>query len=167
MNYRIERKLQFDVFGIEAQNSIERCEPAELWRKAHENGDYEKLFGAAGKLPEYVPDNLCKVHGIENYCKTGREEKPYMLCAFVSDSSNTLGYKVVHVPEQTYVILQSEPFKWDEDFSNTLKNLKEEFNTKWLPESEYEKVDAAQFEIYGGDEKYGYIELWYPIRKVK
>jgi len=71
MEYRIERKPQFDVFGIEAKASIESeegCEPAELWRKAQKNGDYEKLFEAAGKLPEYVPDNLCRVHGVENYC---------------------------------------------------------------------------------------------------
>jgi AraC family transcriptional regulator len=37
-----------------------------------------------------------------------------MLCAFASKNSNTDGYKLVHIPAQTYAIFPSEAFKWEE-----------------------------------------------------
>ena len=31
----------------------------------------------------------------------------------------------------------------------------------------YERIDGPNFEIYGGDKEYGYIELWYPIKPIE
>ena len=89
-----------------------------------------------------------------------------MLCSFVSDSSKTEGYKVQHIPAQTYAIFPSEKFKWDEDFSKILGELQKEFHSEWLPTANYERVDGANFEIYGGDTEHGYIELWFPVKQI-
>lgn len=169
MNYRIETKEAFDVFGIETVASLSGKKsaksPAKLWQKSHRNGDYERLFEAAGDLPDFLPPDLCKVHGVENYRRTLGNTFPYMLCAFVSESSKTKGYKVQHIPSQTYAVFPSERFKWDKIFG-VLENLQKRFYSEWLPTANYERIDGPNFEIYGGDKDYGWIELWFPVKQI-
>lgn len=165
MEYRIETKEAFDIFGVESTLGHENSNPAELWQQCHRNGSYEKLVEDAGDLPKFVKQDLCKVHGAINYKDAGDNSYPYMLCAFVGLNSNTSGYTTVHIPAQTYAIFPSKRFKWDEDFGEVLATLQKRFYTEWLPTSNYEKIDGAEFEIYGGTPEYGYIELWYPVIK--
>ena len=165
MNYRIETKEAFDVFGIETVASLSGEGPSELWRKSFQNGDYERLFNASGDLPKYVPQDLCKIHGVENYRETEGNTFAYMLCSFLSESSKTDGYKIQHIPSQTYAIFPSEKFKWD-DITGVVTNLHKRFYSEWLPTANYERVAGANFEIYGGDENYGYIELWFPVKQI-
>lgn len=165
MNYRIETKPSFNIFGIETTFSLSSKKmnsPSALWQKSHFNGNYERLYKAAGELPDFLPKNLCKIHGVENYKHTLGNTYSYMLFSFVSDSSKTKGYKIRHIPSQTYAIFSSEKFKWDEIFS-VLANMQKRFYTEWLPNSNYEKANGPNFEIYLGDKEYGQIELWFPI----
>lgn len=170
MEYRIETKEAFDIFGIETIASSIGDEsyqsPAQLWKQCHKNGSYEKLFKDAGNLPSFISQDLCKIHGAINYKKTGDNTFPYMLCSFVGVNSNLEGYNIAHIPAQTYAIFPSRRFKWDEDFSSVLPELQKRFYSEWLPTSNYEKVDSVEFEIYGGTPEYGYIELWYPVVKI-
>ena len=167
MDYRIETKEAFDVFGIETICSLTGAEgflnPGQLWQKCQQNGEYDKLVSNAGELPAFVSQNLCKVHAVEYYRKTEENTFPYMLCAFVSKNSKKDGYKVVHIPAQTYVVFSSEKFKWGDEFFKILTAMQKRFYSEWLPTAKYERADSANFEIYGGTEEYGYIELWYPI----
>lgn len=169
MDYRIETKEAFEVFGIEAICSFGgeagAMTPAQLWQQSHKNGEYERLFENAGELPTFVAKDLCKIHGVENYRKTGEDTFPYMLCAFVSEGSKTEGYQKVRIPAQTYAIFPSEPFRWDEDFGSVVSTLQKRFYSEWLPTANYERADGANFEVYGGNAEYGYIELWYPVVK--
>lgn len=167
MDYRIETKEAFDVFGIETicslSDEIGYLNPGQLWQQCHQNGGYERLFRNSGKLPSFVAQDLCKIHGVEYYRKTAENTFPYMLCSFVSKESNTDGYNIVHIPAQTYAIFPSKRFKWDEDFNEVLTTLQKRFYSEWLPASNYDRAEGANFEIYGGTEEYGYIELWFPV----
>jgi AraC family transcriptional regulator len=178
MDYRIETKEGFDVFGIDTVFSLTDAEgfisPAELWQKCNKNGEYDRLGSNAGDLPNFVEKDLCKVHGVENYRKTEENTGSYMLCVFVSKNSKTGGYKTVHIPAQTYVELRSKKFSRDgsgsgkedyetDDFFTMLNKMQKRFYSEWLPTAKYEKADAANFEIYGGTLQEAYIELWYPI----
>ncbi len=169
MDYRIETKEAFDIFGIETIASLtgdkKYLNPAELWQQCQKNGEYERLFTNAGDLPNFISQDLCKIHAVENYRKTEQNTFPYMLCAFVSDNSNTDGYKTIHIPAQTYVIFSSEKFKWGDEFFKILTTMQKRFYSEWLPTANYERVDGANFEIYAGNEDYGYIELWFPVIK--
>ena len=169
MKYRIETKEAFDIFGIETIVPLSGKKfgksPAELWQKSHRNGKYEKLFKDAGDSPDFLSPNLCKIHGAENYRKTLGNTFPYMLFAFVSENSKTKGYKVQHIPSQTYAIFPSEKFKWNEIFG-VLENLQKRFYSEWLPTANYERTDGPNFEIYGGDKEYGWIELWFPVKHI-
>jgi AraC family transcriptional regulator len=167
MDYRIETKEAFDIFGIEIIASLTGekgyLRPSELWQKCQSNGEYDRLLSNSGDLPGFLPQNLCKIHAAENYRKTEDNTFPYMLCSFVSKNSNTEGYKVIHIPSQTYAIFSSEKFKWGDEFFKVLSSMQKRFYSEWLPTANYERADGANFEIYGGTEEYGYIELWYPI----
>lgn len=171
MDYRIETKEAFSIFGIETKGSLTNQEgyltPAQLWQECHRNGEYERLFSNSGDLPSFVSQDLCKIHGVENYSKVENNMFSYMLFSFESDNSKTDGYKVVHIPSQTYAIFPSEKFSWNEDFGKVLTNLQKRFYTEWLPTANYERAEGANFEIYGGTADYGYIELWYPIIKAR
>lgn len=169
MEYRIETKEAFDIFGIETIASIIGDEnyqsPSQLWQQCHKNGSYEELLKDSGNLPLFVAQDLCKIHGVANYRNTKGNTYPYMLCSFVGDNSKTEGYSIAHIPSQTYAIFPSRKFKWNEDFATILTTLQKRFYSEWLPTSIYEKVEGPEFEIYGGTPEYGYIELWYPVVK--
>lgn len=169
MEYRIETKEAFDIFGIETIGSLNGDEsylsPAQLWRKCQREGSYEKLFKDSGELPPFISQDLCKIHGAANYRETEKNTFPYMLCCFAGKNSKTADYSMAHIPAQTYAVFPSKRFNWDEDFSTILTTLQKRFYSEWLPTSNYEKIDGAEFEIYGGTVESGYIELWYPVMK--
>ena len=85
MDYRIENKEAFQVFGYEGifstdgsglnadilhDNAVHQNNPHELWNQNHANGAYEKLAADAGELPPFVSPDLCKVHGVCDYKQT-------------------------------------------------------------------------------------------------
>jgi len=170
MDYRIETKEAFSVFGIETISSTTGDEdylsPQGLWQKTQANGEYERLFENSGDLPSFVSQDLCKIHGVCGYRDTGKDTFPYLLCSFVSPNSKTDGYTVVQIPAHTWAIFPSERFTWDK-VGETINNLYKRFYSEWLPTSGYEQIEGADFEIYGGDTEMGYIELWYPVKKKK
>ncbi len=169
MDYRIETKEAFQVFGYEGIFNADGSgaypnNPHELWNQNHENGAYEKLVSDAGDLPSFVRQNLCKVHGVCDYRQTEPGTFAYMQCAFRSKSSKTDGYTVVNIPSYTWVIFPSEKFKWNQVVEVTT-NLNKRFYSEWLPTSEYEQVNGINFEVYGGDADMGSLELWFAVKK--
>ena len=179
MDYRIESKEAFQIFGYEgifrsdesginadilSNNAKHPNNPHELWNKNHANGAYEKLVTDAGELPPFVSQGLCKVHGVCDYKQTPPGTFSYMQCAFRGENSNIDGYTVADIPAQTWFIVPSERFKWD-NVVEVINNLNKRFYSEWLPAAEYEQTNGMNFEVYGGDTDMGYIELWYAVRK--
>ena len=166
MDYRIETKEAFQVFGIEGVFNADHSgrTPADLWDECHANGTYEKLAADAGDLPTFVNKDLCQVHGACSYKDTGANSFPYMLCAFRSVNSRMDGYTVVDIPAHTWAIFPSGKFDWS-DCGTVMENLYKRFFTEWLPTSDYEQIGSLDFELYGGDGEQGYIELWFAVRK--
>ncbi|WP_422657601.1 AraC family transcriptional regulator [Paenibacillus sp. EC2-1] len=170
MNYRIETKESFEVFGIEGifyteGNSEELQTPAKLWEQSHANGEVKRLESCAGELPVFVSRDLYSVHAVCSYRKTGPDTFPYMLCAFKNNYSNTEGYTSVTIPARTWVIFPSDPHPWDK-FNETIEKLYQRFYTEWLPTAGYEQVDGMEFEMYGTKDGLNYIELWFAVRKL-
>jgi len=169
MDYRIETKEAFQVFGFEGvfntdESGAEPKTPADLWARCHSEGSVERLAEDAGDLPAFIKQDLDKVHGICGYKDTGVDSFPYMVGAFRSRSSNTHGYDVADIPAQTWAIFPSEKFKWD-DFDEIIESLYKRVFTEWLPTSEYEQVNSLDMELYGGDGELGYFELWFAVKK--
>ncbi|RAV09192.1 AraC family transcriptional regulator [Paenibacillus contaminans] len=167
MNYRIEIKGDFQVFGIERvfNSNGDGETPAQFWQQSHANGEVERLAVHAGDLPSFVSQDFYKVHAICSYRKTEVDTFPYMLCALKSESSKTDGYCTVTIPAQTWAIFPSEPFTWDK-FDDTIETLYRRFYSEWLPTAGYEQVEGMEFEFYGGRAGLSYVELWFAVRKI-
>lgn len=178
MDYRIENKEAFQVFGYEGifrtdgsginadimhDNAVNQNNPHELWNQNYANGAYEKLAADAGDLPPFVNQSLCKVHGVCDYRQTEPGTFAYMQCAFKGKNSRTSGYTVANIPAHTWVIFPKK-FKWDQ-VVEVINSLNKRFFSEWLPTAEYEQADGMNFEVYGGDSDMGYIELWYAVKK--
>jgi len=183
MDYRIEKKDAFQVFGIEGifrtgeggehpgcmgeqhpYGAASPRTPADLWENSHASGAIIKLGADAGKLPAFVPQNLDSVHAICSYKDVAPGEFPYMICAFKGDDSQTQGYTVLDVPAHTWAVFPSGQYKW-EDFDTVIESLYKRFFAEWLPTSQYEQVGGLDLELYGGDEEFGYFELWFAVKK--
>lgn len=166
MNYRIETKESFHVFGIEKIFQLNGEDtPGELWKQSHANGEVKRLAEHAGTLPTAINQDYHKVHAVCSYKKTEEDTFPYMLCAFQSGSSKVGGYTSVTIPAQTWAIFQSDPFAWDQ-FDETIETLYKRFFSEWLPTAGYEQVDGMELEITGGKEGCYFIELWFAVRKI-
>jgi len=176
MDYRIESKETFQVFGIEEIFSTEAVmldehtddpsirKPADLWQDCHANGAYRKLDEVAGDLPTFINQELCNVHAVCDYRKTEKDTFPYMLCAFRTQNSKVDGYTVIDIPAHTWAIFPTEKFIWD-DCSSVLGSLYKRIFSEWLPTSNYEQVGSLDMELYGGDDDYGYVEIWLAVQK--
>ena len=170
MDYRIEKKDAFQVFGIEGifrtdESGEHPRTPANLWEDSHASGAIIKLDADAGMLPAFVPQNLDSVHAICSYKDVAPGKFPYMICAFKGDDSQTQGYTVLEVPAHTWAVFPSGKYKW-EDFDTIIESLYKRFFTEWLPTSQYEQVGGLDLELYGGDEEFGYFELWFAVKTV-
>ncbi|WP_010499749.1 AraC family transcriptional regulator [Paenibacillus elgii] len=170
MNYRIETKESFEVFGIEGIFRVDgggetMQTPAKLWGQSIAKGDVKRLEACAGVLPSFVSRDLHPVHAVCSYRKTGPDTFPYMLCVFKDEASNTEGYTSVTIPAHTWAIFPSEPHPWNQ-FEETIEALYKRFYTECLPTAGYEQVDGIEFEMYGVKDGLNYIELWFAVRKV-
>jgi AraC family transcriptional regulator len=175
MDYRIETKEAFQVFGIEevfnaevgihgTGNDANLRKPSDLWDDCHANGTYEKLFADAGDLPAFVGNDLCKVHAVCDYKETEKGTFPYMLCAFRSPNSKVEGYAMADIPAHTWAIFPSEKCPWSK-FGEVIGSLYKRIFSEWLPTSSYEQVGSLDMEIYGGDEDTAYVEIWLAVKK--
>ncbi|MCL2619706.1 MAG: AraC family transcriptional regulator [Defluviitaleaceae bacterium] len=171
MDYRIEKKDAFQVFGIEGifrtdESGEHPRTPADLWADCHASGAITKLDEDAGKLPSFVGQNLDNVHAICSYKEVGTGEFPYMICAFKGRGSQIDDYTVLDVPAHTWAVFPSGKFEWD-NFDTVIESLYKRFFGEWLPASQYEQVGGLDLEIYGGDNEFGYFELWFAVRKLE
>jgi len=173
MDYRIETKEAFQVFGIEElfqSEAVENMEashlrqPSNLWEDSHANGAYEKLDKDSGGIPAFINQELCNVHAMCDYRETETGTFPYMLCAFRGPNSNVEGYAIANIPAHTWAIFPTGKFKWD-DCGEVLGTLYKRIFSEWLPTSSYEQVGSLDMELYGGDDDYGYVEVCLAVTK--
>ncbi|PZT52883.1 AraC family transcriptional regulator [Paenibacillus silvae] len=166
VNYRIETKESFEVFGMERIFSLNGQEtPADFWKQSHENGEVERLAAHAGGVPDFLNPHYHQVHSVCSYTTTEEETFPYMLCAFKKETSTTEGYTVISIPAYTWAIFPSDPFTLDQ-FDGVMETLYQRFFTEWLPTAGYEQVNGLEFEITGSKDGQQFVELWFAVRKI-
>lgn len=162
MNWRIEEKEAFEVFGIERVfGDDETGKVPDFWTECHNNGEYERLFQAAGGVK--ATHGPCFVNAVCGYCDPGDNTFPYMICAFVKDGCKTDGFKVVQIPKTTWAIFRSNE---TDTIGLQIPQLFSRAYSEWLPSSGYDKATGPDIEIYGkaNSGKY-YEEVWLPVKK--
>lgn len=166
MNWRIEEKESFEVFGIERVfGNDQGGEVPAFWTECHQNGSYEKLFDDAGgiRVSHDERRGVCTINAICGYRNTGETSFPYMLCAFKNDKCKTDSYTTALVPKYTWAIFRSN---YSDTIGLQIPQLFSRAYSEWLPSSGYDKADGPDLEIYGVADNGKYFEeVWLPVIK--
>lgn len=150
MNWRIEKKEAFEVFGVEKiLKSDELSKASEFWDECAADGSRSGLH------------NQSAIYGITGYYDSGENTVPYMICAPIEAGCKTDGYKTVQIPELTWAIFHIDGLKDHGDDNCQIHQLFTRVYSEWLPASGYEKANGPDVEYYGD----GFEEVWIPIIK--
>lgn len=156
MDYRIESKQAFSVYGIEevftTENGSNLKDIPKFWKDCINDGRLDKLGATVNEKG--------RLHAICCYRSTGDNTFPYMICAFKTKNSKPDGYTQVDIPAATWAIFKTEKHT-EEQTSSILQNLIKRVYTDWLPTANYAKVDGYELELYWETEDgMCYCETW-------
>ena len=162
MNWRIEERGAFEVFGIERIfKNDENDKVPGLWDESLANGEYERLFKAAGATRG--EDGKHCIGAICGYFESGDDSFPYIICALKKPASDTTGFHVAQIPKFTWAVFRSDV---TEHMGTEILNMYNRAHSEWLPSSGYDKAAGPDMEVYydapGG--KY-FQEVWIPVKK--
>ena len=158
MEYRIEKKEAFTVYGIEGIFSTDDNKHLKdlpmFWWQCRQDGSFYALLESTNE------GSLSRIHGICDYRKTGGNTFPYMLFAYRTSACNTEGFTQVEVPAATWAIFKSEKHTVEQTGA-VVQNLIKRVYTDCLPTAAYKKVDGYELEAYfvSGLDQY-YVETW-------
>lgn len=158
MEYRIENKEAFTVYGIEGVFTTDDSKNVKdlpmFWWECRNDGRFYKLLESTNE------PSLSRVHGICDYRNTGGNTYPYMIFAYQTKNCNTEGFTQVEVPAATWAIFKSEKHSVEQT-SGVVQNLIKRVYTDWLPTAAYKKIDGYELELYlvSDVDKY-YVETW-------
>lgn len=156
MDYRIETKDDFSVYGIERMIYTKEgnglSEIPEFWMKCAKNGSLERLANST--------KTTCCINAICSYYETIGDSYPYMLFVPFTSDSDAKGYRKVNVPAATWAVFKTEKHT-QEQTSNILQGLVKRVYTEWLPTANYQKLDGYEMELYyQTDDGMFYCEEW-------
>jgi len=158
MEYRIEKKEAFAVYGIEGVFTTDDGKHLKdvpmFWWECRNDGRFYKLLESTSE------GSLSRVHGICDYRKTDGNTFPYMLFAYHTKNCNTEGFTKVEVPAATWAVFKSEKHSVEQTGS-VVQSLIKRVYTDWLPTAAYKKIDGYELELYfvSDIDKY-YVETW-------
>jgi AraC family transcriptional regulator len=156
MNCRIEEREAFEVFGIERVFDNDKTDDVPgFWSEQHQNGEYERLFQAAGAKPS--DEGMCCINAVCSYYETGENSFPYMICAFRKPASDTTGFKIAQIPKTTWAVFRGET----ENIGKAIPELFRRAYSEWLPSSGYDKAVGPDMEVYYKT----FEEVWIPVVK--
>jgi len=161
MEYRIENKEAFSIYGIEGIFTMEEDKNLKdipmFWQECVKDGRFDKLLKS-------TKDPSKGVHAICSYRETGGNTFPYMIFAYCTNDCNTEGFTKVEVPAATWAIFKTEEHT-REQTSEVIQSLVKRVYTDWLPTAAYKKIDGYELELYfdSDNEKY-YEETWIMVK---
>lgn len=169
MNYRIEQKEAFSVFGVEKIISTvdgkNHKEIPEFWLEAIKDGVCKKIGKAAGIDWNETCRGLTPTNSVMCYKDTGKDTFPYMICAYTPKSGVPKGYTNVEIAANTWAIFKTVEHTEDKT-PQVIQELWKRIYSEWFPTSGYEHGPGPELEMYYVvDNNQGYCEVWIPVAK--
>jgi AraC family transcriptional regulator len=155
MNWRIEERGAFEVFGIEKEVVAgETNDVPAFWDESFNDGSIKKLTEQAKNTS--FPSAICGA------TKPKTKTFSYMICFEVKDGLDTGGYKTAPIPQQTWAVFRADV----KEYGEKIPELFGRVYSEWFPSSGYEKVEGWDMETYctHPDGKI-YEEVWVPVKK--
>jgi AraC family transcriptional regulator len=173
MNYKIEEKEAFSVFGVEETFSVieGQCyrDIPKFWLRIMEDGTLERMRTlASGKNATIQGEVFGNDDMLLNAAMYGHKSDgsvKYMICAFTPEGEIPNDYKKLEVPKLTWAIFPSEKHPENETTEKVQKIWQKIFS-EWFPTSGFEHADAPEFEMYRKvDQNQFIVEVWIPVIK--
>jgi len=160
MNWRMEEKEAFEVFGLERIfGNDETGKVPDFWTECRQNGAYERLYQAADATRG--ADGRHCINAVCGYCEPGEDVFPYMICALKKPKSDTETFRIAQIPKTTWAVFQSE--KTDR-IGTEIPVLFRRAYSEWLPSSGYEKAPGPDMEVYyTAEDGRHFEEVWIPV----
>lgn len=174
MNYRIEKRDAFQVFGLEDIYNIDDIENQqgvsipEVWQNICKNGEFDRLRQSVTGdwwREGNFSNEIGAVFAYDSYKFTSNTTFPYLIGCYKSENSKINGYTVVNVPASTWAVFSTLD---DGNGSGNydLRSLKNRIFSEWLQTSKFNVLDGGNFEMYCTNEDgFEYCELWYRIEE--
>lgn len=159
MNYRIEEKQEFEVFGVstEIHNIGDKpyIEIPEYWKRCISDGTIDRIHKDAGISEE------TQVHATLYNMREGVFS--YMICYHVPERDIPDDYTRLSVPALTWAIFTTGVCP---DGECDIQGIWKRIWPEWFPTSGYEHADGPEFEMcyYRGNNTYEQ-EVWIPVIK--
>ena len=173
MEYRIENKEAFTIYGIEGIFTIEDGKNLKdlpiFLQECLADGRIKKLI-------ESTNEPLSCIYGLDDYRRTPDGNSfhsfPHMIGAYWTEKCNTDGFTKVEVPAATWAVFKSEqhekPIRENhisEQASAVVQNLIKRVYTEWLPTAAYEKIHGYEHQLYFvSDVGECYTEMWIRVK---
>lgn len=153
MNYRIEKRAAFEVFGIYAElsSNMEQAfaEVPVFITQRVKDGTWDRFNDLLGK-----PHDSCFPVALFDHTETSFK---YMVCNYLPPELNIPEeYTRLKVREQLWAIFTVP--------KNEMSNIWRRIYSEWFPTSEHEQVKAPTFEMYYGYGSVGMSEIWIPVK---
>jgi len=162
LNWRIEEREAFEVFGIERIFKIDENDKVPgFWDECFGNGEYARLYKAAGT--KNGKDGKHCIGAICGYFESGDDSFPYIICALKKPGADADGFRAAQIPKFTWAVFRSDV---TEQMGTEILNMYNRAHSEWLPSSGYDKAAGPDMEVYydapGG--KF-FQEVWIPVKK--
>jgi len=163
MDYRIEEKEAFEVFGVGFQTNVinGKCfkEISAFWEQFVKSDRYAALLQDAGKQPGELLD-----FGV-TYAHNPNGSMNYMIACLKKTEQVPVEYTVLSIPKQTWAVFN---IKWESEQDD--KNVHDTWRriyAEWFPASSYEHAECDfDLEYFFGSSQKGYgVEIMIPVRK--
>lgn len=155
MNYRIEKKEAFNIFGISMPLHKEMDKNfaivPKMWQDMAANGTLQKLASKISSEPM----------GILGVCTCNNEQEWRYYIAVSGKDTEDGQYENYQIPSFTWAIFPGEGTN-----PQAIQELEKRIITEWLPTSGYEYDNGPDIEVYLNDDpNHSKFEVWIPVRK--
>ncbi|RUS46048.1 AraC family transcriptional regulator [Cohnella sp. AR92] len=162
MNYRIEEKQAFEMFGVssvinDAGVPLEQpfVEIPAFWTKAVSDGTVDRIRAAAGLGENGQLHSVLYNHQGDKFA--------YMIGYFLPQGGLPEGFEKLQIPPQTYAIFSTGIYP---DGQSGIHELWRRIWGEWFPSSNYEFANGPEFEMtYDRGNGMYEMEVWIPIVK--
>ncbi|MGO4699501.1 helix-turn-helix domain-containing protein [Paenibacillus sp. 2TAB26] len=172
MNYRIEKRDAFQVYGLEdiyhydTIANEEGISIPDVWQTISSNGELDRLSQSVSgdwRDEGSFSKELGAVFSFDSYKFTTNTTFPYLIGCYKAVDSRVNGYTVVDVPPSTWAVF-STLHDGNGSGKYDLRSLKNRIFSEWLQTSTFTILDGGNFEMYGTSvDGYEYCELWYRV----
>lgn len=157
LNYKIEEKQCFDMFGVSIEINAGGESPfqeiPQFWTQCIADGTVDRIRTAAG-----IGDNG-QIHGV---LYNHRDDKlSYLIGYFSPDSGLPSGFEKLTIPTQTYAIFSTGV---NPDGQSDIHGLWKRIWAEWFPRSGYEFANGPELELtYDRGNNMYEMEVWIPV----